>query len=41
MSWLVAGGVSRDYLPLYLNEFSFRYNNWKEANMFDLVMAGL
>jgi len=32
--------VSKDYLPLYLNEFSFRYNNRKEANMFDLVVAG-
>jgi transposase-like protein len=32
--------VSRDYLPLYLNEFSFRYNNRKEGNMFDLVVAG-
>ena len=32
--------VSRDYLPLYLNEFSFRYNNRKDANMFALVVAG-
>jgi len=32
--------VSRDYLPLYLNEFSFRYNNRKEGNMFALVVAG-
>ncbi len=32
--------VSKDYLPLYLNEFSFRYNNRKEGNMFALVVAG-
>ncbi len=32
--------VSRDYLPLYLNEFSFRYNNRKDGNMFVLVVAG-
>ena len=32
--------VSRDYLPLYLNEFSFRYNNRKDGDMFALVVAG-
>jgi transposase-like protein len=32
--------VSKDYLPLYLNEFSFRYNNRKGADMFALVVAG-
>lgn len=32
--------VSRAYLPLYLNEFSFRSNNRKEGDMFALVVAG-
>ena len=32
--------VSRDYLPFYLNEFSFRYNHRKDGNMFALVVAG-
>jgi transposase-like protein len=30
--------VSRDYLPLYLNEFSFRHNNRKE-DMFSMVIG--
>src|SRR5208282_3888765 len=30
--------VSKDYLPLYLNEFSWRYNNRKNPNAFaDLI----
>ncbi len=32
--------VSKRYLPLYLNEFSFRYNNRKDGDMFALVVAG-
>ena len=32
--------VSRDYLPLYLNEFSFRFNNRKNPNIFDDIVAG-
>lgn len=32
--------VSKDYLPFYLNEFSFRYNNRKDGDMFALVVAG-
>jgi hypothetical protein len=31
--------VSRKYLPLYLNEFVFRYNNRKNADMFGLAVA--
>jgi hypothetical protein len=32
--------VSKDYLPLYLNEFSFRHNHRKEAgNMFAALVA--
>jgi transposase-like protein len=31
--------VSKTYLPLYVNEFAFRYNNRKNANIFALVMA--
>jgi transposase-like protein len=27
--------VSKDYLPLYLNEFSWRFNNRDNANTFD------
>src|SRR6202023_152579 len=27
--------VSKDYLPLYLNEFSFRFNNRKNPDIFD------
>ena len=30
--------VSKDYLPLYVNEFSWRYNNRKNPNAFaDLI----
>ena len=32
--------VSKEYLPLYLAEFSFRHNNRKEADLFDAVVAG-
>jgi len=32
--------VSRDYLPLYLNEFSWRYNNRKNPDIFaDLLLS--
>lgn len=31
--------VSRKYLPLYLNEFVFRYNNRKNADMFGAAIA--
>jgi transposase-like protein len=31
--------VSKDYLPLYLNEFSFRYNNRKKGDMFAMVIG--
>jgi ISXO2-like transposase domain len=32
--------VSKRYLPLYLNEFSFRHNNRKNDDMFSTVVAG-
>jgi len=32
--------VSRKYLPLYLNEFSFRFNNRKNADIFGSAVAG-
>jgi transposase-like protein len=32
--------VSKTYLPLYLNEFSFRYNNRKNDDIFAAVVAG-
>src|ERR1051326_3344853 len=32
--------VSADYLPLYLNEFSFRHNNRDNPDIFDAVLAG-
>ena len=32
--------VSRKYLPLYLNEFQFRFNNRKEADIFGKAIAG-
>jgi transposase-like protein len=31
--------VSKDYLPLYLNEFSFRHNNRKKGDMFAMVIG--
>jgi transposase-like protein len=31
--------VSRDYLPLYLNEFIFRHNNRNNPGIFDAVIA--
>ena len=31
--------VSRKYLPLYLNEFVFRFNNRKNTDMFRLAVA--
>ncbi|MGD0075885.1 MAG: IS1595 family transposase [Candidatus Binataceae bacterium] len=32
--------VSAKYLPLYLNEFTFRFNNRKNPDIFDAVIAG-
>jgi transposase-like protein len=32
--------VSKKYLPLYLNEFSFRHNNRNEADIFGKAIAG-
>jgi transposase-like protein len=32
--------VSKKYLPLYLNEFSFRHNNRENDDMFSTVVAG-
>src|SRR5216683_606074 len=32
--------ISKKYLPLYLNEFSFRHNNRKEADIFGKAIAG-
>jgi len=32
--------VNREYLPLYLNEFSFRFNNRKNEEIFEELMAG-
>jgi transposase-like protein len=32
--------VSKTYLPLYLNEFQFRFNNRKNPDIFDLIVAG-
>jgi hypothetical protein len=31
--------VSRQYLPLYLNEFAFRFNNRDNADIFDAILA--
>lgn len=33
--------VSKDYLPLYLNEFSWRFNNRKNSNMFADLIQGV
>jgi len=32
--------VSAKYLPLYLNEFTFRFNNRKNPDIFDAIIAG-
>ncbi len=32
--------ISREYLPLYLNEFSYRFNNRKNPDIFDAIIAG-
>jgi hypothetical protein len=32
--------VSAKYLPLYLNEFSFRFNNRKNPDIFDAIIEG-
>jgi transposase-like protein len=32
--------VSKDYLPLYLNEFQFRFNNRNNEDIFGLAIAG-
>jgi hypothetical protein len=32
--------VSGKYLPLYLNEFSWRHNNRNNPDIFDAVLAG-
>jgi transposase-like protein len=32
--------VSKKYLPLYLNEFTFRFNNRKNPDIFDKIIAG-
>ncbi len=32
--------VSKDYLPLYVNEFAFRYNNRNNPDIFKSVLAG-
>lgn len=32
--------VSAKYLPLYLNKFSFRFNNRKNPDIFDTIIAG-
>ena len=31
--------VSKDYLPLYVNEFEFRHNTKGEADPFGLLIA--
>ena len=32
--------VSKDHLPLYLNEFSFRHNHRNDPDIFDAILAG-
>ena len=32
--------VSKKYLPLYLNEFAFRFNNRKNPDIFGKAVAG-
>jgi len=31
--------VSKDYLPLYLNEFSFRFNHRKDPDIFGALVT--
>ena len=45
--WLLKRGiigtyhnVSKKYLPLYLAEFAFRFNNRKKADIFGKAIAG-
>jgi hypothetical protein len=33
--------VSKDYLPLYLNEFSFRHNNRHNPDMFGTLVTNV
>ncbi len=33
--------VSKDYLPLDLNEFSFRHNHRKDPNMFEALLQSV
>lgn len=33
--------VSKDYLPLYLNEFSFRHNHRKDPDMFEALLQNV
>lgn len=33
--------VSRDYLPLYVNEFAFRYNNRKNPDIFQQLLSSV
>jgi len=43
LKWAVMGSfqkVSKKYLPLYLNEFTFRFNNRKTADIFGKAVAG-
>jgi transposase-like protein len=43
LKWDVIGThhiVSKEYLPLYLNEFSFRVNNRKNPEIFDEILRG-
>ncbi len=32
--------VSKQYLPLYLAEFQFRFNNRKNPDIFKAILAG-
>jgi len=32
--------LSKKYLPLYLNEFAFRFNNWHNTNIFGAAVRG-
>ena len=32
--------VSKKYLPLYLNEFTFRFNNRKNEDIFGTAVSG-